>query len=176
MARRKTTEEKRQELIEKQEQLKARIKVVDARIKQKERKAQTKRLITIGKMIEQYCGEIKDLKSFAEWLKVNAHEIAYTQNHIDSFSVLPENQLKYKYLRIFSKEAQDFIIQEQEKGHKNLYFSISGVLGAKKSNGTIKSIQEEIQLYMQKNEIDVCHFEIIKEIFEKCYSKNTRKD
>lgn len=174
MARRKTTEEKRQELIEKQEQLKARIKAVDARIKQKERKAQTKRLITVGKMVEEYCGEIKDLESFAEWLKVNADAIAYTQNHTGSFSVLPENKSKYKYLRIFSKEAQDFIIQEQEKGHKNPYFSISGVLGAKKSNGTIKSIQEEIQLYMQKNEIDVCHFEIIKEIFEKCYSKINR--
>jgi REP element-mobilizing transposase RayT len=173
MAKR-TTEERMKEFDIKIEQIKARKRQIQNRVKAEKRKEETKRLITIGKMVEEYCGEIKDLESFAEWLKVNTYAIAYTQNHTGSFGVLPENKSKYKYLRIFSKEAQDFIIQEQEKGHKNPYFSISGVLGAKKSNGTIKSIQEEIQLYMQKNEIDVCHFEIIKEIFEKCYSKINR--
>ena len=56
MATRKTTAEKRQELIEKQKQIQAQIKAYDSRLKQEERKKRTKMLIEIGGTVVKALG------------------------------------------------------------------------------------------------------------------------
>ena len=54
MSARKTDEERLQELEKKMEQIKARKQQVETRLKEKNRKARTKRLIEIGAIFEKY--------------------------------------------------------------------------------------------------------------------------
>ncbi|MED0650886.1 hypothetical protein P9246_16755 [Aeribacillus pallidus] len=53
---RKTDEERLKELEEKMEEIKAKKQQIAARIKEKERKARTRRLIQIGAIFEKYFG------------------------------------------------------------------------------------------------------------------------
>lgn len=76
----KSAEEKIAELDRKMEQIKAQKKAILQREKEAERKARTKRLISIGAEVERYAKcEIKDLESFKKYLERYAYAIAKTQ-------------------------------------------------------------------------------------------------
>lgn len=70
---------------EKIEQAKNRIKALEQRQKNEERKARTKRLISIGAEVEHYAGcEINDLDSFKSYLAQYGYAIAKTQSSSSS--------------------------------------------------------------------------------------------
>lgn len=75
----KTPEEKKQELLQKKAQIEARLKALDARAKEAERKARTKRLIDIGAAVEHHAGTITDLAAFNKYLEQYGGYIAKTQ-------------------------------------------------------------------------------------------------
>lgn len=83
MATTKTTDEQLKEIDLKIEQMKARKRQIQNKVKAEERKARTKRLISIGAEVEHFAGcEIQDLDAFKEYLSKYAYAIAKTQeNH-----------------------------------------------------------------------------------------------
>ncbi len=86
MAEAKATEERIAELDKKIEQIKAQKKALLQREKQAERKMRTKRLIRIGAEVEAFCGEIKDIEAFRDYLSKYSYAIKKTQEpKIDQF-------------------------------------------------------------------------------------------
>jgi len=99
---RKTDEERLKELEEKMEEIKAKKQQIAARIKEKERKARTRRLIQIGAIFEKYFG--------IEWEK-EAEKIAYGLKDV-------VKKQKDRLLRIDvekSKETPKIIYEEVEE-------------------------------------------------------------
>lgn len=85
MAEQKTTEQKIDELDKKIEQIKAQKRAILNREKEAERKARTKRLISIGAEVEAICGEITDIEAFKSYLTQYAYKIKQTQEPKDSY-------------------------------------------------------------------------------------------
>lgn len=80
MAESKLMAEKIAELDRKIEQMKAQKKAILQKEKEAERKARTKRLISIGAEVERYAKcEITNLESFRKYLEKYAYAIAKTQ-------------------------------------------------------------------------------------------------
>jgi len=71
----KTTEERIAELDKQIEQKKARKKALQSKVKSEERKARNHRLITLGGIVEKYCGEIIDLDTYEGYVKQYANAI-----------------------------------------------------------------------------------------------------
>lgn len=83
----KSAEERIAELNKKIKQIQAQKKAILQREKEAERKARTKRLISIGAEVERYAKcEITDIESFKKYLEKYAYAIAKTQGPKDSIS------------------------------------------------------------------------------------------
>jgi hypothetical protein len=87
---RKTDEEKLRELEEKMEEIKARKLQVESRLKEKERKARTKRLIEVGAIFEKYF-EITGQEE-AEKLAISLQK--YVVNNKAKILVMTKEQLE----------------------------------------------------------------------------------
>lgn len=95
MAETKTAEEKLAELDEQIEKIKARKKAILSKQKKDERKARTKRLITIGAEVEHYADcKITDIDSFKIFLAAHRQEIAETQNQKIITDIVSEKKSK----------------------------------------------------------------------------------
>jgi hypothetical protein len=93
MATTKTTQERIKELDMKLEQIKAQKKQLANRAKAEERKARTKRLISIGAEVEHFAGcEIQDLDAFKEYLAKYAYAIANTQKNCGAVAAPNHNE------------------------------------------------------------------------------------
>lgn len=76
----KTAEQQLEELKEKMERLKTKEKAIKKRVNIEERKARTKRLISIGAEVEHYAGcQIINMESFKKYLEQHGSDIAKTQ-------------------------------------------------------------------------------------------------
>lgn len=80
MSNNRPPKERIAELEKQLEQIKAKKRALQHRVKAEERKARTKRLIQIGAEVEHYTGrEINDLEAFKKYLEQYAYAIAKTQ-------------------------------------------------------------------------------------------------
>lgn len=111
---RKTDEERLQELEEKIEQMKARKQQVQSRLREKERKARTRRLIQVGAIFEKYFDIVGEEQ---------AEKVAFGLKEI-----VQKNKVKLLNIDVDkSKKENRIIYEDQEKvfstpeGNKNTY-------------------------------------------------------
>lgn len=97
----KTDQERLQEIEEQMEKMKARKQQVESRMKEKERKARTKRLIETGAIFEKYF----NIKSEEE-----AEQIAYGMRE-----VVAKNKDKLKNIDVEKSKNQETIVYKNEK-------------------------------------------------------------
>lgn len=109
---RKTDEEKLQELEQKIEQLKAQKQQAEARLKEKNRKERTRRLIQIGAIFEKYF-ELENTED-AEQVALSYHQSV--QEHKEKIKKVDVEKSKEQGTLIY-KEVSEKIITPQPSGN-----------------------------------------------------------
>lgn len=81
----------------------------------------------------------------------------------------------FRYLNGLSLETRNLVIGEVKVGNKNLYHSVMAVLMNKYQKGTISIVDEEVQFYINKYDVDEEFQPLLKELICFCYNKIEKK-
>lgn len=117
---RKTDEERLQELQEKIKQMEIKKQQVEARVKEKERKDRTRRLIQIGAVLESHFGY--DPKKNDPLTPEKAEQIGiglseYVKKNKEKFSNIDVEKSKEKKEIIYKKAMEKLVIPEENKNN-----------------------------------------------------------
>ena len=89
-----------------------------------------------------------------------------------------EKEVEYSYLEGLSKEAYWFIVNRDQKGRANIYFSIDSYIKRKIELHTLQSVKEEQLLYFNKYKVKYNFtqkdIDVIYEIVSFVYKRNSK--
>ncbi|MGM9889914.1 MAG: hypothetical protein ACI317_03700 [Floccifex porci] len=89
-----------------------------------------------------------------------------------------EKEVEYSYLEGLSKEAYWFIVNRDQKGRANIYFSIDSYIKRKMELHTLQSVKEEQLLYFNKYKVKYNFtqkdIDVIYEIVSFVYKRNSK--
>ena len=82
----------------------------------------------------------------------------------------------FRYLNGLSLETRNLVMGEVKAGNKNLYHSVMSVLGYRCQEGRIGIVEEEVQSYINKYDIDSEIQPLIEELIHFCYERVMNKN
>lgn len=82
----------------------------------------------------------------------------------------------FRYLNGLSLETRNLVMGEVKAGNKNLYHSVMAVLMHRCQKGRIRTVEKEVQSYINRYDIDIEIQPLIEELVHFCYKRVMNKN